>query len=88
MATAPGTIYLRKTLKLSAKPASAFAVATCDNRFVLYVNGKKAAEGDEWKKPQHVDLTPYLQSGENVIAVAATNDDTGKPNPAGFFLNW
>jgi hypothetical protein len=86
-ATEAGTVYFRKTIKLVAKPTAAMAIATCDNRFVLYVNGTKAGEGDDWKKPQHLDLGPYLKVGDNVIAVAAINDDIGRPNPAGFILS-
>ncbi len=87
VAAEPGTIYFRKTITLANKPTAAVAIAACDNRFVLYVNGKKVAAGDTWKTPVRVDLRGYFKAGQNLIAVAATNDDTGKPNPAGFLLS-
>lgn len=80
------TIYLRKTFDLPNVPASASAIATCDNRFTLFVNGHRAAAGSEWSQPQVVDLRPFLVSGKNVFAVIATNDIPETPNPAGFWM--
>jgi len=31
--------------------ASITALATCDNKFTLFVNGKQVASGDEWASP-------------------------------------
>ncbi len=81
------TIYLRKTFELPAVPASAHLVATCDNRFTLFVNGKQAAAGALWSEPQSVDIKPFLVHGANVFAVVATNDIPETPNPAGFWLS-
>jgi mono/diheme cytochrome c family protein len=85
---APGTIYLRKTIKLAEVPAEARVVASCDNSFTLYVNGKEVTKGTEWEKPRLTDIRTHLVKGENVIAVAATNgkgsDDKPADNPAGF----
>lgn len=95
-AAAPGTIYLRKDFKLRELPDRALLVAAADNSFILYVNGREAAKGNDWARPRLVDIRPHLVKGRNVIAVAATNDeaktddqkDTGAGasagNPAGF----
>jgi len=83
---APGTVYFRKAFDLDSVTAGELIV-TADNRFVLYVNGKRAAAGEDWGKPVTVDLRPYLISnGKNVIAVEAENTTTS-PNPAGLFLS-
>jgi hypothetical protein len=88
-----GRVFLRKVVDLSGKPARATAAVTCDNEFVLYVNGQKAASGDDWQTPVQVDLAPWLVQGQNLIAVEAINwpdPATGKGlqfpagNPAGF----
>jgi len=83
---APGTIYVRKEIPLESV-TSGDLIITCDNRFVLYVNGKRVASGDEWAKPVGVDLTPHLISdAKNVIAIEAENT-TANPNPAGLFVS-
>jgi Protein of unknown function (DUF1549)/Protein of unknown function (DUF1553) len=90
-----GRIFLRRAFTLDARPASAHAVVTCDNEFVLYVNGKRVAVSDNWGQPVRVDLTAMLVKGANVIAAEAINwpdPETGKGlnvsggNPAGFAL--
>ncbi len=68
-----GRILLRKVLKLTEKPTRAPAVITCDNEFVLYVNGKQVAQSENWQQPVEIDLAPHLVVGDNVIALAATN---------------
>lgn len=68
-----GHISLRKTINLPDLPIIAPAVLSCDNEFVLWVNGKKAASGDDWKNPVALNLKPLLKKGENVLAVQAIN---------------
>jgi hypothetical protein len=91
------TVYLRKEIVLEEAPTEAFVIATCDSSFTLYLNGKKAASGKEWKKVELVEIAKFLVKGTNTIAVQAvkgpmeakeksdltTNDPT---NSAGFFL--
>jgi len=66
-------IYVRKTFTLNALPEQASAAIACDNSFVLWVNGKQAASGNDFGKPGFVDLKPHLRIGENVIAIHAAN---------------
>jgi alpha-L-rhamnosidase len=79
-----GTCYFRRVFSLPAerKITKASIQMTADNGFELYVNGKKAGQGDDFNMPVTVDLTGILQAGSNTLAVAATNagDD---PTPAG-----
>ncbi len=91
-AVSGGRIFFRKSFELTELPARALAVMTCDNEFVLFVNGRKVVESKEWSSPVALSLQPFLQKGMNVIAMEATNwpgPETKKglenksPNPAG-----
>ncbi|HEY3861012.1 MAG TPA: DUF1549 domain-containing protein [Verrucomicrobiae bacterium] len=82
-----GTIYLRKTVRLSALPQSAEALVYCDNAFSLFVNGHQAGSGADFAKGFMVDLKPWLKPGPNLIAVQAINAPaTTRDNPAGLFI--
>lgn len=76
------TIYLRRTVVLDAAPKEAWAVATCDNSYTLYVNGRKVTSGKEWNEPNLVDLRSHLKSGTNHLAVAAVNHTPDNKPPA------
>lgn len=77
-------IALRHRFTLAEEPAAATGVVTCDNEFVLYVNGQKAAESDNWEAPVSLDGAAW-RKGENEILVVARNGGSG-PNAAGFYL--
>ena len=94
-----GVVYFRKRVKLEAAPKETFAVVTCDNSYTLYVNGEKVRSGDDFTRPQLIDLKSRLKKGENILAVRAVNNlPTNKPppedkpapesaaNPAGFYF--
>ena len=64
----------RKTFALDEVPERAPARITADSRYVLYVNGQEATRGPVRSQPRRLcydllDLAPYLQVGENVVAV-------------------
>lgn len=64
----------RKSFTLHDVPSSAPARMTADSRYALYVNGHEASRGPIRSQPRRlhydvVDLGPFLQQGENVIAV-------------------
>jgi len=77
------TIYLRKTINLKEALKSAPTIATCDNEFTLFVNGRRVIESKNWTAPAKFDLAKHLRKGRNVIAVQATNTAAGA---AGFIL--
>ena len=78
-------ILMRKTLKLDDTAVSAVAIVTCDNEFVLYVNGREVLKGTDWTKPLAIALHDRLRKGSNQIVVRAKNILT-TPNPAGLFF--
>lgn len=47
---------------------------TIDNSGTATVNTKKAGEVTEWQKAQVVDVKASLTKGDNVVAIAATNE--------------
>ncbi|HUS38889.1 MAG TPA: cytochrome C, partial [Pirellulales bacterium] len=61
---------------------TAHLLATCDNRMVVYLNDKRAAESDVWETPIKNDVSKLLLPGNNRIRVEAKNGG----GPKGFVL--
>jgi alpha-L-rhamnosidase len=81
------TRWFRKTFTVPSGQTVAQAVATMagDNMFTLYVNGQIALSVENpnyWQQYGQADISAFLVSGTNVLAVAVTNTGTS-PNPAG-----
>ena len=74
----PIVLHFRKTIPLPSAPAKFIVRVSADNRFVLYVNGKRAGDGpargdlDHWRY-QSIDIAPYLSAGENRITATVWN---------------
>ena len=79
------SLLLRKTFRLPQEPLNAVVLLTCDNGFTLFVNGRRAEQGDDWSQPKVLSLQGQLKKGENTLSVIATNAGAG-PNAAGFLL--
>lgn len=84
-APAGETIVFRKKFPLAEAPAEALAVISCDNSYVLYVNGQRVQAGENWEAPDAVPLASRLKAGPNEIVIVAKNGGAG-PNPAGLFF--
>ena len=69
------TVYFRKKVKLAeGEIKSAKLLATCDNGFNLFINGKKVLSGSNWGTNYSIDVKKFLQLGkENAIAVEGIN---------------
>jgi alpha-L-rhamnosidase len=81
------TRWFRKTFTVPAGLSVSNAVATMvgDNMFTLYVNGQVALSVENvnfWQHYGQADISPFLVSGTNVLAVAVINGGS-TPNPAG-----
>jgi len=82
----PGeTVVFRRQWNLQTVPTQAVAAISCDNRYVLSVNGQRVHTGDNWEMPDAVLLTPKLKAGRNQIVIVASNGGAA-PNPAGLFF--
>src|SRR5512134_2552002 len=91
-----GVYHFRKTLELPS-PRSSFVVhVTGDNRYQLFVNGRRVvwgpARGDlnHWRF-ETIDLAPHLKAGPNVLAAVVWNFAQFAPeaqisNQTGFLL--
>ncbi len=95
--TLPNTFILfRRQLQLTSKPRRATGWICADSRYRLEVNGKRVQWGPapcdpRWAEADPLDLTGYLEPGENVLGATVlffgTGDGTwplGKPG----FLFW
>ncbi|MES2658795.1 MAG: DUF1549 domain-containing protein [Verrucomicrobiota bacterium] len=76
----------RKQLRLNKAPQAAFAVASADNRFELWVNGKKAMTGPDWQNPESLSFGDLLVAGDNELLMVVKNEGAG-PNPAGMIFH-
>lgn len=64
----------RKSFELVDVPERVPARLTADSRYILYVNGVEVGRGPIRSQPRRLhydlyDLAPYLEAGENVLAV-------------------
>lgn len=74
----PVVLHLRQALQLEAPPPSLWVDVSADNRFILYVNGKRVASGPATSDLAHwrykrTDIGPYLRPGANDIAAVVWN---------------
>ncbi len=83
-APANETFAFTTTWKLDAAPQQAVAIITCDNSFVLSINGARVEAGDHWEQPQAILVTNRLKAGSNEIVIVAKNGGA-EPNPAALF---
>jgi alpha-L-rhamnosidase len=74
----PLVLHFRRTLSLSTVPATYPVRVSADNRFILYVNGKRVGDGPargdlaHWRY-ERFDLAPLLHSGRNLITATVWN---------------
>ncbi len=74
----PLVLHFRRALDLPSVPAAYTVRVSADNRFILYVNGKRIGDGPargdltHWRY-ERFDLAPYLQPGHNLITATVWN---------------
>lgn len=89
-------LQFRREIQLERIPADARIRVSADNRYVLFVNGKRVtagpARGDlsHWRY-RSIDLAPFLRIGKNVLAAEVWNDGSASALAqisarTGFFL--
>ena len=76
---APIALQFRRELVLRAVPARAVVRVSADNRYALFVNGRRVALGPARGDLRHwryraLDLAPFLRRGKNVVAAQVWND--------------
>ncbi|HTS70020.1 MAG TPA: alpha-L-rhamnosidase N-terminal domain-containing protein [Terriglobia bacterium] len=91
-----GVFHLRKTLTLTTAPQRFVVHVSGDNRYELFVNGRRVATGpargdlNHWRF-ETLDLAPLLRAGKNVLAAVVWNYAELAPmaqmmNESGFLL--
>lgn len=74
----PLVLHFRRSLTLASVPTSYVVRVSADNRFILYVNGKRVGDGPargdlgHWRY-EKFDLAPILKAGENLITATVWN---------------
>ena len=77
-ATEYGVYHFRRTFDIPARPARFVVHVTGDNRYQLFVNGRRVSSGPargdlfHWRY-ETVDLAPWLEAGKNVLAAVVWN---------------
>jgi hypothetical protein len=79
-----GVYLFRKTMELSAKPATFIIHVSADNRYKLFINEKLVSLGPARGDLSHwnfetVDIAPYLEAGKNILAAQVWNEGAWKP---------
>src|SRR3984957_154978 len=74
----PLVLHFRRSLELAAVPLSYPVRVSADNRFILYVNGRRVGDGpargdlSHWRY-ERFDLAPLLHAGRNLITATVWN---------------
>jgi alpha-L-rhamnosidase len=71
-------VLFRRQFALPTKPSRFVVNVTADNHYTLYVNGQRVCFGPQLSDVRHwryetIDIAPYLQAGDNVIAAEVVN---------------
>lgn len=83
----PGKRYFRKSFEINNnKITNAKILISVDYAYTLFINGKKIAEGKDWSKVDKLEVSKYLKSGKNIIAIEGENEGT-IGNPAGVLFS-
>lgn len=86
-----GRTFFRAAVDIPENPRlkSAEIVVTCDNLFVLYLNGQPVGESEAnnsaWQRPQRWDLAGMIVPGRIVVAIEGVNT---LPGPAGLLVKF
>jgi len=73
-----GVFHFRKSLALAAAPPRFVVHVSADQRYQLFINGQRVAEGpargdlNHWRFDS-VDIAPHLRAGRNLIAAVVWN---------------
>lgn len=64
--------YVLRTEFLGGSTAARLK-ASCDNHVVLYLNGKRIGDSDEWEEPIEADVQQHILPGKNELAAEVRN---------------
>jgi hypothetical protein len=84
----PILLHFRRAIDFAKAPVSLPVSVTADNRYILFVNGKRVASGpsagtlSRWRD-RTIDLGPTLHDGRNLVAVAVWDFVRAQPQAEG-----
>lgn len=85
LSASPSKRYFRRIFSVDddREIKAARLLATADNDFRIYLNGRAVLQGDNFHTVYEADVISRIETGKNVLAAQVVNggDD---PNPAGF----
>ncbi|WP_020529680.1 DUF1549 domain-containing protein [Flexithrix dorotheae] len=82
----PGKRYFRHKFTLTKKEIlEAKALISVDHAYTFYLNGQKVSAGSDWRKVDKLEVTNFLNTGENIIAIEGENEGS-IANPAGILF--
>ena len=67
-----GVCYFRRTFELPRPVAAELRIAA-DDSYEVYVNGKEVGRGTGWASMASLDLSSFLTTGKNTLAIKAVN---------------
>ena len=67
-----GECYFRGVVELEGDELATIQV-TADDRYELFINGRRVGKGETWKLFKTYDVKDFIRRGANVIAVKAVN---------------
>jgi hypothetical protein len=79
-------LHFRRAFAVSSVPKAWPVMVTADNRFILYVNGRRVAAGpsmgtvQNWRD-EKIDIAPYIHKGGNVLAAVVWDYVRGVTKP-------
>jgi alpha-L-rhamnosidase len=79
-----GVYHFRRTFDLEAAPSTFVVHVSADNRYELFVNGTRVANGpargdlNHWRY-ETVDIAPHLRPGSNIVAALVWNAGEAAP---------
>src|SRR4051812_20564372 len=65
----------RKTFTTVGQIKSATLTLTCDNGATAFLNGRSAAQNENWNQPVKADVTKLLKAGENEFRIEGRNEN-------------
>ncbi len=71
-----GDCYFRKTIQVTNVEQASITI-TSDDRYELWINGRKIGNGQSIRQMENYDIARLLVNGKNVVAVRVTNTAPG-----------
>ena len=73
-----------RSFVVNGKPKSGSLVITCDNEYIVWINGKRIGADRQWPTVERYNLKKVLRPGENSIVIVGRNAGNS-PNAAALF---